>query len=248
MISDVRNMDCLEFLKGYDGAPIDLVCTDPPYSLPSWDGGKFFQTETRQKWIADMNVSNLSESYDIAGFAELLDKAQNGNINAYFFCNKLQIPEYFRVYVEKFGCKFDILCWHKSNPLPTCNGKYLTDTEYILYFRNCGKCHPAGYEDARTYFLGEVNVADKKKWGHPTIKPLNMVRTLIRNSSEPGELVFDGFLGSGTTRVACAIEGRDFIGCELDERFYEIQDKRYKAECLGIEEINGHTITQQSLF
>lgn len=240
--------DCLSWMRSYQGAPIDLIVTDPPYFLPSWDGGKFFQTETRQKWIADMSVSNLSDSYDMYGFADLLNTIQDGKINAYFFCNKLQIPDYFKVYVEKYKCKFDILCWHKSNPLPTCNGKYLTDTEYILYFRNCGKCHPGGYEDARTYFLGEVNVTDKKKWSHPTIKPLHIVRTLIRNSSNPGELVFDPFLGSGTTRVAAAIEGRGFLGCEIDEKFYKIQEARYKAEISGIEEINGHTITQQSLF
>lgn len=205
-------------------------------------------SKDKQEWIAQMDVDNLSLSYDIDRFADLMENAQGGKINAYFFCNKLQIPDYFKTYVEKKGCKFDILTWHKSNAMPTFHGKYLTDTEYILYFRNGGGCNPKCYEDAKTFFLGEINLNDKKKWCHPTIKPINIVRTLIRNSSEPGELVFDGFLGSGTTRVAAAIEGRSFIGCELDEKFFEIQEERYQYEIHNKREINGQTITQQSLF
>ena len=247
MRSDVYNMDSFAFLEKYQGTPIKLAICDCPYFLPSWSGGGFMD-ESKREWISEMRVDTLSRGYSIEAYADLIEQAQGGRINAYFFCNKLQIPDYFRVYVEKKKCKFDILSWHKSNAMPTFHGKYLTDTEYILYFRNKGGCNPKSYEDAKTYFFGEINLGDKKKWQHPTIKDLGIIRTLIRNSSEPGELVFDGFLGSGTTRVACAIEGRDFVGCEIDKKFYDLQEKRYNAEIKGIETINGHTITQQSLF
>ena len=203
--SAVYRVDCIEWLEAYDGAPIKLIVTDPPYFLPSWTGGGIF--EKKQGWMDEMNVDNLARGYSIERFAELAEKVQGGKINVYFFCNKLQIPDYFRVYVEHRKCKFDILMWHKTNSMPTFNGKYLTDTEYILYFRNGGGCNPKTYYDAKTFWLTDINLADKKKWKHPTIKPLSIVRTLIRNSSEPGELVADPFLGSGTTRVAAFFEG-----------------------------------------
>lgn len=180
-----------------------------------------------------MNVDNLSKSYNIDYYADLLYKAQGGKINAYFFCNKLQIPQYFKTYVERYKCKFDILTWHKQNAMPTFKGKYLTDTEYILYFRNKGGCNPQCYEDAKTWWVKGINAKDKKKYGHPTIKPIDIVRTLIRNSSSEGDLVFDGFLGSGTTRVACYFEKRNFIGCELDNKFFKMQEERFIEETTG---------------
>ena len=250
MKSDVYNVDCIEFLQNYNPVKfgkIDLVVTDPPYNLPSWRGGGFMNEE-KTAWINEMNVDNLSKSYDIDKYADLLYKVQGGKINAYFFCNKLQIPQYFKTYVERYNCKFDILTWHKTKAMPTFNRKYLTDTEYILYFRNKGFCNPASYEDAKTYWIKDINIADKKKYGHPTCKPLNIVRTLIRNSSNKGDLVFDGFLGSGTTRVACYIENRNFVGCELDKVFFELQEKRFKDDTHTLNNNERGNVKQLTLF
>ena len=136
-MNEVYNADCIEWMSAYSGPAIDLIVTDPPYTLPSWSGGGFMD-ESKRDWIKEMDVDNLSRGYSIEAFADLAEKVQGGKINAYFFCNKLQIPDYFRVYVEQRKCKFDILMWHKTNAMPTFHGKYLTDTEYILYFRNGG--------------------------------------------------------------------------------------------------------------
>lgn len=137
MESNVYHCDCMQFMREYGGRAPKLVVTDPPYDLPSWAGGGFMD-ESKREWISQMNVDNLSNSYDIETFASLLEAMQDGKLNVYFFCNKLQIPKYIEEYVIKRNCKFDILCWHKGNAMPTFKGKYLTDTEYILYFRNRG--------------------------------------------------------------------------------------------------------------
>lgn len=233
MSSHAYNTDCLDFLAGYSGEPIKLIVTDPPYLIPSMKGAGFFRKERRENWQREIAGEHLVESYDIPAFARMAKEAQGGAINAYFFCNKKQIPEYLDTYVRVHKCKFDILCWHKPNAMPTFFGKYLTDTEYILYFRNKGGCHPHSYADAKTFFLENINQKDKKRWRHPTIKPLDIVRTLIRNSSDPGDIVFDGFLGSGTTRVAAHQEGRRFIGCEIDPVYFAIQEERFACETTG---------------
>lgn len=247
LTSEVYNCDCIEFLRAYQGETVKLFVTDPPYLLPSWSGGGFMD-ESKRDWIGQMDVDTLSRGYSIADFADLLYKVQGGAINAYFFCNKLQIPDYFDMYVKKYNCKFDILMWHKDNAMPTFKGKYLTDTEYILYFRNRGGCDPKCYEDAKTWFVQPINQTDKKKWMHPTIKPLNIVRTLIRNSSSEGDLVCDPFLGSGTTRVAAYFENRSFVGCELDTKWYDLQERRFKEQCQDIETVGGREIQQLTLF
>lgn len=61
---------------------------------------------------------------------------------------------------------------------------------------------------------------------HPTQKPVDLFRTLIRASSNEGDLVFDPFMGSGTTAVASIMENRKFIGFELCKEFYDKAVKR----------------------
>ena len=72
-------------------------------------------------------------------------------------------------------------------------------------------------------------------WGHPTIKPLNIIRTLIVNSSREGEVVCDPFMGSGTTAVACIKENRRYIGFEIDSKYYEISQRRIEVERAQLE-------------
>jgi site-specific DNA-methyltransferase (adenine-specific) len=122
---------------------------------------------------------------------------------------------------------FDIICWHKTNALPTYSNKYLTDTEYLLYFhKGKGKCFPQSYEDAKTFYLAPINHEDKKKYQHPTIKPLDLTEKIIRNSSNENDTILDCFMGSGTTGVACKRLKRNFIGVEIDKEYFNIASKR----------------------
>lgn len=210
-----------------EGKIVDLVVTDPPYDISEINGGGTVNTLKKlNQSLEDLNQSGLRESYDIRAFGERLFKLQK-DINAYFWCNKKQIPEYLSYYVLEKGCKFDIINWHKTNALPTYSNKYLSDTEYCLYFRKGkGHCFPEGYEDAKTYWLEPINHKDKKEFGHPTIKPLEFIKKLIRNSSKEGEIVFDPFMGSGTTGVACKELNRKFIGGDLDPKWCRLAKER----------------------
>lgn len=131
-----------------------------------------------------------------------------------------------KYFVEEIGCAFDILCWNKTNAMPLFNNKYLTDKEYCLYFRKGGYCQPVSYESAKTVFNLPINYKDKKMYGHPTIKPLSIIKTMIQNSSKEKDIVLDCFMGSGTTGVACKELKRDFIGIEIDKTYFEIAQKR----------------------
>lgn len=75
-----------------------------------------------------------------------------------------------------------------------------------------------------------INSEDKRVFGHPTIKPLNIIQTLILNSTREGETVLDCFMGSGTTGVACAKLNRNFIGMEINEDYYRIASIRINEE------------------
>jgi site-specific DNA-methyltransferase (adenine-specific) len=65
--------------------------------------------------------------------------------------------------------------------------------------------------------------------GHPTPKPLTLINDWIRKFTDEGEAVLDPFMGSGTTGVACAMQGRKFIGVEIDEAFFNLACQRLQA-------------------
>lgn len=144
-------------------------------------------------------------------------------INIYIWCNKEQIYQYLH-YFKQYN--FELLSWHKTNPVPTCNNKYLSDTEYLLFFRENGVKINGNYETKKKYYVTPTNKEDKKLYKHPTVKPLNIIENLIINSSKESDTVLDCFMGSGTTGVACKKLNRDFIGMELDERYFEIAKER----------------------
>lgn len=84
---------------------------------------------------------------------------------------------------------------------------------------------------------------------HPTQKPVELYAYLLRIFAKEGDTVFDPFLGSGSSSIAAYKMGFDFVGCEIDERFYSLSVERFNQECLGFEtSASGHTIKQLSLF
>lgn len=82
------------------------------------------------------------------------------------------------------------------------------------------------YGTKSTYYITGINQTDKAQWGHPTIKPLQIIQNFVINSSNEGDTVLDPFMGSGTTGVACVNLNRNFIGMEIDEKYYQIAVKR----------------------
>ena len=149
-------------------------------------------------------------------------------INTYIWCNKEQLKDYINYFTDK-GCNLTLISWHKTNPLPACANKYLGDTEYCLFFREKGVKVYGEYKTKKTYYTTKVNKEDKKLYKHPTIKPLEIIKNLIINSSKEGDTILDCFMGSGTTGVACKELNRNFIGMEINEEYYEIAKNRIQG-------------------
>ena len=226
--------DCLELMKDIPDGSVDLVVTDPPYLIENTKaGGKSKLAKSIQNMNDQIENNNLTKGFNEKILDELVRVMKK--INIYIWCNHKQIPMYLDYFVKEKGCSFDVLIWNKSNAMPLFNNKYLTDKEYCLYFRKSAYCNPQCYQDAKTVFYQPINAKDKKKYGHPTIKPLNIIQTLICNSSKEGDTVLDCFMGSGTTGVACVNTGRNFIGIELDPTYFETAKKR-----LGEAEVKKH--------
>ena len=212
--------DCLELLKDIPDKSIDLVVTDPPYLMNCGQGGGAFGRDKREY---HSEIDPLTDNFNLEVLNELVRIMKK--INIYIWCSKDQLRQYIDFFGD-LGCKTELLSWHKTNPVPTCNNKYLSDTEYLLFFREKGVKIYGEYATKRKFYVTPTNKEDKDKYRHPTIKPLYIIENLIVNSSREGDTVLDCFMGSGTTGVACINTNRNFIGMELDEQYFNVAQDR----------------------
>lgn len=212
--------DCLELLKPIPNNSIDLVVIDPPYIMNSAGGGGAFGKDNRKN-MEEMYVSK--STYLMNGFNFLvLDELKRVMklTNIYIFCNKNLLADLL-VYYREYN--FDILVYHKTNPIPTINNKYLSDLEYILFVREKGTKLYGDYHSKSKLFSQPQT---KREFNHATIKPLNLIKKLIENSSLTGETVLDCFMGSGTTCVASLELNRKYIGMEIDPEYFTLAETR----------------------
>ena len=221
MTAELHQGDCLEWMKGQPDAIADLAILDPPYNIQSTRGGGAFGSNAREYHA---ELAPLSRGLDKNIIKEVLRLLKAPNL--YIWGNWRAITEYIPLFK---GYNTNLLSWHKSNPVPMCSNKYLNDTEYCLFIRAPGVKLRGGYEDHGTWWLTPLNTEDRKLYGHPTPKPLEIIRQMVRNSTDPGDTVLDPFTGSGTTGHACVLEHRHFIGCEIDAGYFETARARIKG-------------------
>ena len=121
--------DCMDIMKTIEDKSIDLVITDPPYKIETSGGGLYTQAD--KQYVKELNSMKDGFSEDVLDeLCRIMKK-----INIYFFCSQKQIIPLLDYFVKKKKCNWNLLTWHKTNPVPACGNKYLTDTEFILFFR-----------------------------------------------------------------------------------------------------------------
>lgn len=213
MINTIQLGDCYELIKSIPDNSIDLVIIDPPYEMETRGAG-FHNKRDYYDLIHDKGLAKSIDTQILNELDRIMKKT-----NIYIFCNKNQLPMYLNYYKDK---NFDLLVWNKTNPIPTVNNKYLSDLEYIIFARDENVKMYNTYETSSKFFQTTVNKIDKELYYHPTIKPLQIIKTLIKNSSKSDDIVLDCFCGSGTTCVAAKETGRKFIGMEIDPEYHKI--------------------------
>ena len=211
--------DAYELIKKTPDKSIDLIMTDPPYKIKNLHTGTgILKDKSKAKHIEEMKATALGSSIDFGILEEFMRVMKKPN--CYIWCNKEQIFDYLEFFTRKNDCKFEIIIWAKNNPIPFAGGHYLPDKEYCLYFYKGVKLN-GNYETLKTYYFTNINQEDKNKFKHPTIKPEEIIKTLINNSCKSG-VVFDPFVGSGTTCVCAKKLGLNYLGFEINEKYFKI--------------------------
>lgn len=181
----------------------------------------FNSTNNTEENIANIKKGKVFNHNDIKiteYIGEVYRVLKEGS-HCYLFSNWNNIKEII-IEAENVGFKLqNVLVWKKDNKV--CNHYYMNQCEFILFFR---KGQAKDIHNMGTSNLLEIpNIKDKL---HPTQKPVDLMKILIENSSNPRDVVLDCFCGSGSTGVACLECDRRFLGVEIDRKYFDITVNR----------------------
>ena len=201
LLGKIHNCDCLEFMKQLPDKCVDLVLTDPPYGIGA--SGKSFingTSKTPKEYYADI-------------------------------CWDTKPPD-FVVFEQIFRISKNSIIWGGNYfmGLPPCRCFLVWDK--TIHGNSYADCEMAWTSFNKVARIKALNMVECNMDGrvHPTQKPERLFKWCLNNNSEEGMIIFDPFMGSGTTAVACERLGRKWFGCELEPKYCEIANKRIEAE------------------
>lgn len=219
------NGDAIEFIHNIDNRSIDLIVTDPPYrimarGLKSTTTGGMFKTDlTSRGKIFEHN------EVEIKDYASEFYRILKDDCHCYVMTNNYNLIAMLNEFTSAGFHFIKSLIWDKQSKI--CGSFYMGQFEYILMFR---KFDPRIINNCSTSDILSVPIKKLKDADgnnlHDTEKPVDLMKILIENSTNEGELVLDPFMGIGAAGVAALQLKRDFIGCEIDKKYYDIAVQR----------------------
>ena len=223
--------DYSDLLRGLDAGSVDLMLTDPPYTI-SRDTGFAHKGESSVDRLAvSMDFGEWDkQTIDLSELAALSYKAlrRGGTTIIWYDLWKLS---YLADEMRDAGFKqLRVVTWEKTNPVPL--------NQSVNYLSNGREVAVLGVKVGKPTFNAKYHIGtyrypiprDGGKRLHPTQKPLRLFKQLVETHSRPGDLVVDPFLGSGTTAVAALQQGRRFIGGDLEEEYVRVAQDRVSRE------------------
>ena len=208
-----------------------LCHTDPPYCV-NYDRRNRPTTKSARPALADSAMVNddLTPKQYRRWFTKVVavmaDSLQAGA--PFYVWNSHKNFGMMHDLLTEHGCKVaSVITWAKES-FSLGFGDYNEQVEYCLYGWKGGAPHRwYGPKNAST--LWQVHRDRTHLYRHPTPKPLELAERAVRNSSKAGDIVWDAFLGSSTTLMACARLGRRCFGLEIDPRYCDCIVRRYIA-------------------
>lgn len=222
----IDNIDCLEGLKDVPDNSVDLIVTDPPYFLSmghaGFKGSEFIKNSdmlNSNRAFGDLSIAKPFYRQLFQEFRRVLK--EDGSF--YFFTDWRGYAFYFPIMSGELPVRNLIVWDKKSGP-----GSYYTFAhEFIIFGTAASKLlHKGGTNVWRMPAFSSGAAKTNGQKVHPTQKPWEIIAKAIEDSTEPGAVVLDTFMGSGTTAVACLRTGRSFIGFEQDENYHAIAQQR----------------------
>ncbi len=259
--SSLYHGDALELMASIKDDSIDCVWTDPPYFLSN-DGitcvaGRMVKVN-KGEWDRSNGLENDHE-FNRTWLAEchrILKPAGTiwvtGTVHVYLSVGMAMLQLGFRILND--------IIWEKPNPPPNLGRRCFThSTETVLWATKAKKgskdrytfnydtmrAENGGKQMKTVWKISPPGKKEKEHGKHPTQKPIALIQRCLRASTNPGDVIFDPFAGSGSTGVAALDLGRRFLGVEILEEFAALSGSRLSLAGGSTKEYDFSPLPQQ---
>lgn len=207
MISEVKNMDCIEYMQQFTDKYFELAIVDPPYGIDVINTG--FVGGNKLGKVKNYGSKNWDKNAPLHNYFIELQRISKNQIiwGANHFIQN--IPN------ANSSCW---IVWDKDNTgnFADCELAFTSFNTAVRKF------------EFRWNGMLQGNMKNKENRIHPTQKPVALYRWLLQNYAKQGDKILDTHLGSGSSRIAADMEGFDFYACELDKDYFDASCKRFE--------------------
>ena len=191
---------------------MDADVMDPPYVIQASGGGSF---RKHRPYLDQIMEEGLDRGFDHTIINPLMTGA------VVVFCHNDQVPG-LSAYLDGLFHRFALCVWQKTTPMPVANKHYVPEIEIYFHAWNRG-FHPQGdLAELRRVFACRSRAL--KEFGHPTVKPDELMAKILRNVA--GDRICYPFMGTGSTGVAALRAGKRFFGIEHNPKHFETAVRR----------------------
>ena len=225
----VVNGDCLDYLGQIPDNSIDLILTDPPYNIAQYSTGNIYLPgrSVLNNDLAEWDLIPIDPFDLLPDFKRIIKP--DGNI--FVFTSYNLIGKWHEAFDREFDT-FQLFIWHKTNPAPKIfkNG-FLNSCEMIACMWNKGhKWNFSNQRDMHNFFESPICMKPERlsEPKHPSQKPVRLLEHIVSIASNENDIVFDPFMGVGSTGVAALRNKRRFIGIEIEKNYFDAAEMRIR--------------------
>lgn len=223
----VLRADSRDVIKRIPDNSIDFILTDPPYNLGQHSTGNISLPgrSAINNDVADWDKIDFNPEEWVEDFIRILKPT--GNL--FIFTSYNQLGRWYNCLDHRFDTS-NFMIWHKTNPAPKIfKAGFLNSCEMIFTCWN--KQHTWNFisqAEMHNFIQSPICMPPEriKEPKHPAQKPVSILKKMIKIASNKDDIIFDPFMGVGSTGVAAMELDRRFIGVELDESYFLAAKKR----------------------
>ncbi|PAD72429.1 DNA-methyltransferase [Paenibacillus campinasensis] len=226
-LNRIYQRDCIEGMRMIPDKSIDLIVTDPPY-LMNYRSNRRVANERFKHITNDRDSNGLIADYIAECYRVLKEDTA-----IYMFCSWHHI-DFFKTEFEKYFKLKNLIVWNKNvHGTGDLKGSYGPKHELVLF----GHKGRSLLREKRLPDVIDCAKIPSLKLTHPTEKPTELLKIFIRNSSDKGGIVLDGFAGTGSTCVAAVETGRNFAAFEIETEYVTAANMRLDSLAIPKEDV-----------
>lgn len=240
-LNKIYNLDCIAGMMRIPDESIDMILCDLPYGITDcrWDSIIPFDMlwEQYRRIIKPRGAIVLTATQP---FTTALISSNPKMFKYCWYWFKNQVTGFPFAKFQPLRCVEDICVFYKQTPKYNPQGLQLVLEQKVKHRKNENKefvydkdTLSKPYVSKYTNYPRQIlNIKCQRDGLHPTQKPVELFEYLIKTYTDEGDIVLDNCIGSGTTAIACINTNRQYIGFEIEKKYFDIASKRVREHCV----------------